>query len=70
MVVNEDEGLNETVQSDESQPYESALKYLAENGNVRRNRPGTSYMVVTLRCFFLLYLIMFLLKKGFLQMEK
>jgi hypothetical protein len=47
MVVNEDEFLNETVQCDENlqQEYESSLKFLTSNCDVRRNRPGTSNMV-------------------------
>ena len=43
MVLN-DESLNETVQNEEP-IYESALKYLAENSGLRRNRPGTSNLV-------------------------
>lgn len=41
VLQNDDSQLNETVQNEEP-VYESALKYLAENSGLRRNRPGTS----------------------------
>ena len=45
MVVNDEEHMNITVQSDENIEYESALKKLNENSGLRRNRPGTSNKV-------------------------
>lgn len=45
MVVNDEEHMNITVQSDENIEYESALKKLSENSGLRRNRPGTSNKV-------------------------
>jgi hypothetical protein len=44
VLQNNDSQLNETVQNEEP-VYESALKYLAENSGLRRNRPGTSNLV-------------------------
>ena len=44
VLQNDDSQLNETVQN-EKPVYESALKYLAENSGLRRNRPGTSNLV-------------------------